>query len=103
VRRQLPAFFRRTRTQLERLPVEHDVVFVDELPGLDQADVAPRSDVVGPDSNRRRHAHRIVCLSLRATRQPLWHADIRVVDEPQPPFLSRPQQTSVAVAPITYP
>jgi hypothetical protein len=54
-RRQRPALFRRARPQLERLPVEDDVVFVAKLLGLDEADVTPRSDVIAPDANLHRH------------------------------------------------
>jgi hypothetical protein len=51
VRRQGPTLLRRARTQLEGLPIEGDIVFVAQLLGLDEADVAPGSDVVGPDAN----------------------------------------------------
>ncbi len=52
---QGPAVLGRVRAQLERLPVELDVVARAQLLDLDEADIAPRSNEIGPDADRRGH------------------------------------------------
>ena len=49
IRRQRQAFGRRLRAQEERPPVDRQLVLLAQLLDLDQTDVAPRSDEIGPD------------------------------------------------------